>query len=394
MVIDVVIIGAGAAGLMCAATAGARGRRVVVVDHAPGPGRKVLAAGGGRCNFTNRTVTREHYFSRNPAFAISALRRFDQGDFLEMVERYGIEVEERELGRLFCAGSSREILDMLLAECTGAGVTMKLGTRIAEVRRRPGAAGGFRVDTGDGRLEARSLVIATGGLSLPDLGATPFGHDLARRFGLDIIEPRPGLVPLTLHPADLRVVETLSGIALRAEVSTGDHVFCENLLFTHRGLSGPVILQASNSWKPGQPITINLFPDGDLSALLSDARHRRPKAALSTALAPSLTRRVSQTLVQLWGLDGRMGSFNNPALEEIAGRFTRWRLVPSGTEGYRKAEVTLGGIDTAGLSSRTMEAREVPGLYAVGEVIDVTGQLGGYNLQWAWSSGVCAGLFV
>ncbi|MFH1529677.1 MAG: NAD(P)/FAD-dependent oxidoreductase [Pseudomonadota bacterium] len=394
MVIEVVIIGAGAAGLMCAATAGSRGRRVVVVDHDPRPGRKILAAGGGRCNFTNRTVTHENYLSQNPSFTISALKRFHQGHFLEMVERHGIETEERELGQLFCAGSSREILDMLLAECTWAGVTMKLNTRVEGVRRRTGGNGGFLLGTSGGRLEANSLVIATGGLSLPDMGSTAFGHDLARQFGLDVIEPGPGLVPLTLHPKDLRVVEQLSGIALRAEVTTQGRTFRENLLFTHRGLSGPVVLQASSYWKPGQPIIVNLFPEHDLPALLTDARDRRPKAALATVLAPSLTKRVSHALCQLWGFEDRMGSFGNTALEEIAGHFIRWRLIPSGTEGYRKAEVTLGGIDTAGLSSRTMEARDVPGLYAIGEAVDVTGQLGGYNLQWAWSSGYCAGLFV
>lgn len=392
MVIDVIIIGAGAAGLMCAATAGGRGRRVVVLDHHRSPGRKILVAGGGRCNFTNREVSAANYLSKNPAFPISALKRFGPEDFLEMVERHGIDIEERALGRLFCADSSQEILDMLLAECEGAGVTLRPGVRIGEIRRH--GRGGFVLDAGGRRLETKSLVVATGGLSLPASGATPFGLELAKQFGLGIVAPRAGLVPLTLQPADLRVVEGFSGIALEAEVTTAGQAFRENLLFTHRGLSGPVILQASNYWIPGQPITVDLFPAGDLPGLLRDARAVRPKAALTTVLAAALTKRVAQALCSLWGLEGPMGGFTNKALDEIAARFTAWRLVPSGTEGYRKAEVTLGGIDTAELSSKTLEARAVPGLYAIGEVVDVTGWLGGYNLQWAWSSGYCAGCFV
>lgn len=393
MVIDVAIIGAGAAGLMCAATAGVRGRRVVVLDHAPDPGRKVLIAGGGRCNFTNRSVSSENYVSQNPRFAISPLKRFSQADFLELVERHGIDYQERELGRLFCVDSSREILDMLLRECSLAGVTLTLGTRVEGVTRRRDRDG-FSIKTGRGTLEARSLVIATGGLALPESGATPLGYEVAKQFGLDVVAPRPGLVPLTLQPQDLRVVEEFSGIALRAEVSTGGRAFCENLLFTHRGLSGPGILQVSNYWKPGQPITINLLPEADLLQQLRHARGSRPKAGLASVLSPLLTKRIAHALCEWWGFEGRMGSLGNAALEEIAARFTGWRLIPSGTEGYRKAEVTLGGVDTAGLSSKTMEARDTPGLYAIGEVLDITGWLGGYNLQWAWSSGYCAGLVV
>jgi predicted Rossmann fold flavoprotein len=392
MVTDVIIIGAGAAGLMCAATAGARGRRVVVLDHQRSPGRKILVAGGGRCNFTNREVAASHYVSQNPPFPISALKRYGPEDFVDMVERHGIAIEERALGRLFCAGSSQEILDMLLAECEAAGVTLTLGTRIHGIRRRP--RGGFTIDVGDRRLDATSLVIATGGLSLPASGATPFGLELARQLGLGVVAPRPGLVPLTLHPQELRIVEGFSGIARDAAVTAGGQTFRENLLFTHRGLSGPVILQASNHWIPGQPIIIDLFPGGDLPALLRDGRARRPKAGLAAILAPALTKRVAQALCSAWNLEGPMMRLDDRTLDGIAARFTGWRLVPSGTEGYRKAEVTLGGIDTADLSSKTMEARDVPGLYAIGEVVDVTGWLGGYNLQWAWSSGFCAGCFV
>ncbi len=381
---------------MCAATAAYRGRKVVVIDHAPKPGRKILAAGGGRCNFTNRDVSIENYLSQNPHFAISALKRFSQYDFIELAERHGIDYKERELGQLFCVGSSSEILDMLLTECEWAGVELKLDTRIEKVAYlgEESDNSGFTLETSGGKVVTTSLVIATGGLTLPEAGATPFGYELAKQFGLGVVAPTPGLVPLTLQPHDLKVVEKLSGIALRVEIATEGRAFRENMLFTHRGLSGPAVLQISNYWKPGQAITVNLFPDLDLLELLKDARDKRPKVELTAVLAAHLTKRVSHALCKLWGFEDTMASFSNDTLEEIAISFTAWRLTPSGTEGYRKAEVTLGGIDTAALSSKTMEAKKAPGLYAIGEAVDITGWLGGYNLQWAWSSGYCAGLFV
>jgi predicted Rossmann fold flavoprotein len=385
---DVIIIGGGASGLMCAATAGYRGRSVLVIEHTRKLGRKILMSGGGRCNFTNIHNGPANFLSDNPHFCKSALSRYPAASFIELVERHGIEFHEKTLGQLFCNESSREILQLLLTECDWAGVQLVTETRVEQIARQDN---GFLLRTSAGEMRCSSLVIATGGLSIPNGGATGFAYDVARQFGLEVRDTRAALVPFTLQPADLDYIKPLSGIAHPVSVSCNGMQFREALLFTHRGLSGPAILQISSYWQPGDAIEIDLFPDSDLLAWLKQQRDERPKAELQTVLANRMSKRVVQALCQQWGFSGHMADLGNRRLAEIAERFHHWQIKPSGTEGYRTAEVTLGGISTDELSSKTLEAKKVPGLFFIGECLDVTGHLGGHNFQWAWASGVAAG---
>ncbi|PWC29620.1 BaiN/RdsA family NAD(P)/FAD-dependent oxidoreductase [Teichococcus aestuarii] len=385
---DAVILGAGAAGLMCALRAGQRGRRVLVLDHAPQAGAKILISGGGRCNFTNRDTRPERFFSANPHFCKSALKRYTPADFLALVEKHRIAWHEKTLGQLFCDHSAREIVAMLLAECAAAGVEIRLGHRITDVSR----ADHYRVQTDRGDFTAPALVLATGGLSIPKMGATGLSLDIARRFGLPLTETRPALVPLTFAGEVLELMRPLSGVALPAVARLGRHSFPEAVLFTHRGLSGPAILQISSAWREGQAIALNLLPGAeDAVNLLVARKAARPKAEPRTVLAELLPQRLAQSLAAAWLPDRPMAMQTDRDLRRVAGSLAHWSLTPSGTEGYAKAEVMLGGVDTAALSSRTMEATTVPGLHVVGEAVDVTGWLGGYNFQWAWASGWCAG---
>lgn len=391
---DVVIIGAGASGLMCAAQAGKRGRRVIVLDHAPKPGRKILMSGGGRCNFTNRRVNSQNYISSNPHFVKSALSRYRSQDFIDLVRQYGIRFTEREHGRLFCTGSAGQILDMLLAECRSAGVCLAFKISITGIERPASSSRGFRICTARETIEASSLVIATGGLSMPAAGATPFGYKVAGQFGIPVVEPRPGLVPFTVQPEDKAVLAPLAGISVKARVRTGSASFTEQLLFTHRGLSGPVILQASSFWQPGARLTIDLFPDGNLGELLETLRQTRSKRHLKSVLAEHLPTRLVQARIDEKLLNSPIHTLSRHGLERVIDEIHAWNIQPGGTEGYRTAEVTVGGIDCRRFSSKTMESQDVPGLYAIGEVLDVTGWLGGYNFQWAWSSAWAAGQVV
>ena len=384
--LDAIVLGAGAAGLMAAAVAGQRGKRVAVLDHAAEPGRKILISGGGRCNFTNLHAAPDRYLSANPHFARSALSRYTPADFIALVEKHGIAWHEKTLGQLFCDGSARQILDMLLAECAAGGVRVLCDADIGEVGH---ADGRFTVSIGGRLLSAPALVIATGGPSIPKLGATGFAHDLARRFGLKVVQPRPGLVPLTLG-ADEALFRELSGVACPVVASCGKTAFAEAALFTHRGLSGPAILQISSYWQKGGQIGINFLPDRAPGWLLS-AKRATPARALRKILSEALPERLATALGERVGADGTLVTFPDRALSAIEARLADWRFTPSGSEGYAKAEVTVGGISTAELSSKTMEARSVPGLYAIGEAVDVTGWLGGYNFQWAWASAVAAG---
>lgn len=394
-VTEVLIIGAGAAGLFCAATAGYRGRRVLVIDHARKPGKKILMAGGGRCNFTNRDVAPKHYVSANPHFCISALKRYRAQDFIDLVERHGIDYHERDWGQLFCDHSSKDLLTALLTECDWAGVQLQMSTEIHHVTALPD--GGYQVDASGGPIRCESLVIATGGLSYPNAGASDFGLKLARQFGIPCISTQAGLVPFTLQPQQLNPLKELAGIAVPARIRCGGTEFAENLLFTHRGLSGPVVLQASNYWQPGSPIEIDLLPTLNVADWLKQQRHDKPRSSLRTLLSQQLPKRLLQALEalnQLHDLDATAAQLSDRRIDELQQQLCHWLLVPSGTEGYRTAEVTLGGIDTRAVSSKTFEATSAAGLYFIGEVLDVTGWLGGYNLQWAWSSGFCAGQYV
>ena len=386
---DVIIIGGGASGLMCAATAGYRGRSVLVIEHTRKLGRKILMSGGGRCNFTNIHNGPGHFLSANPHFSKSALSRYPAASFIELVERHGVEFHEKTLGQLFCNESSREILQLLLTECEWAGVQLVTETRVEQIRQREG--GGFQLRSSGGELQCQSLVIATGGLSIPNGGATGFAYEIARQFGLQVLDTRAALVPFTLQPADLAYIQPLSGISHPVSVSCNGATFHEALLFTHRGLSGPAILQISSYWQPGDAIEIDLFPTLDLLEWLKQQREQRPKAELQTVLATRMSKRVVQALCEHWQFGGPMADLSNKRLADIATRFHHWQLKPSGTEGYRTAEVTLGGISTEELSSKTLEAKKAPGLYFIGECLDVTGHLGGHNFQWAWASGVAAG---
>lgn len=382
---DVIIIGGGAAGLFCALTAGQRGRRVLVLELAPAVGRKILISGGGRCNFTNLTARAENYLSQNRNFHKSALARYTPLDFVELVKRHRIEFYEKKLGQLFCRGSAREIVEMLVRECAAAGVEIITNCRVERVE--PGSR--YQVASSRGSFESERLVVATGGTSIPQMGATDFGLRLARQFGLRVVEPRPALVPLTLGSADRQILAPLSGISIDALARAGKQQFRENVLVTHQGLSGPAILQISSYWKPGEPISIDLLPDSSASELL--ARELTSSRELKTILGQHWPARFAQAWTDLNGGSKPLRQYSNRALTQLAEDLHHWRLSPTGTEGFRKAEVMAGGVDTAQLSSKNMECRHLPGLHFIGEVVDVTGHLGGYNFQWAWASGYAAG---
>ena len=380
---DAIILGAGAAGLMAAARAGQRGRRVAVLERADRPGKKILISGGGRCNFTNLGANPANYLSANPHFAKSALARYTARDFLDLVERYGIAWHEKTLGQLFCDGSAQQIVDMLLEECAKGDVAIRCGEEIVSVEE------GFEVVTKSGRFAAPALVISTGGPSIPKMGATGFAYDLARQFGLKIVEPRPALVPLTLGGEEVLFRE-ISGVSAPVVAKAGKASFPEAALFTHRGLSGPAILQASSYWKPGDTVTVDFLPDRESGWLLA-LKRESPRATLRTVLRERLPQRLADILAERIDIASEMGNAPDKKLADAERRLSAWTFTPSGSEGYAKAEVTVGGIATTELSSKTMEARRVPSLYAVGEAVDVTGWLGGYNFQWAWASGVAAG---
>lgn len=396
---DVVIIGAGAAGMMCAATAGQRGRSVLLIDHATRLAEKIRISGGGRCNFTNRRVGPEHYLSLNPHFARSALSRYTARDFIDLVHSHGIDFHERDWGQLFCDDSAQQIIDMLRAECEEGRVQWAMPATVHQVRHRPGDGEGerFAIETDHGHFSASSLVIASGGLAIPKIGATPFGYRIAEQFGIPVVAPRPALVPLTLPPETLARLAPLAGISLEVEAHCLGPVFREAALVTHRGLSGPAVLQVSSYWQAQaysdddwEPVHLDLLPGIDAEAWLLE--HAHDKALLPNLLAERLPRRFAHAWCELHGWSRPVNQFRHAELRAIAASLADWPLTPSGTQGYAKAEVTLGGVDTRALSSKTMEARSVPGLYFIGEVMDVTGHLGGYNFQWAWSSGVACGL--
>lgn len=385
---DVVVIGAGAAGMMCAAEAGRRGRSVLVLDHAAKPGEKIRISGGGRCNFTNLNAAPSNFISQNPSFAISALRRYTQRDFVALVERYGIAYHEKTLGQLFCDGSSKQIIDLLLNEMRQANVELRLSTEVESVEKVPE---GFALKLSQGAVACRSLVVATGGKSIPKMGATGFGYDLAQQFGLKIVETRPALVPLTLEPTMLERLTPLAGVSVDAVAGCGKTTFAEAMLFTHRGLSGPAILQISSYWREGDEIVLSMLPGVNLFEELRAARARNGRQALQTALSAFLPKRLAQLVAETEKGPANLADYSDKRLRAVDEAVNRWRFKPAGSEGYRTAEVTLGGVDTRELDSRTMEAKAAPGLYFIGEVVDVTGWLGGYNFQWAWSSGWCAG---
>lgn len=383
---DAIVLGAGAAGLICALTAGQRGRKVLLLEHTDKAGAKILISGGGRCNFTNLCVAPDRFLSDNPHFCTSALSRYTQSDFIGLVRRHRIAYHEKTLGQLFCDGSARAIVSMLLEECAIGGVDLRLDHTVTNVSRPEH----FRVDTNAGCFTAPALVLATGGLSIPKMGATGLSYDLARRFGLHVTETVPGLVPFRTAPSG-GLDPSLAGVSLEAVASCEKQSFRENILFTHRGLSGPAILQISSFWRPGHPITVDLLPDLDVRPFLIERKRARPKASLHTVLAEIMPARLAKALTVAHLQQGDMASISDRTLTAFATRLKCWQFHPDQTEGFAKAEVTVGGIDTRDLSSKTMAARNVKGLYAIGEAVDVTGWLGGYNFQWAWSSGWSAG---
>jgi predicted Rossmann fold flavoprotein len=390
--VDVLIIGAGAAGLMCAIAAGQRSRRVLVVDHANKVGKKILMSGGGRCNFTNTGVTPTNYLSANPHFAKSALARYTPWDFIALVDKHHIAYHEKELGQLFCDDSSKQIVRMLLDECAAAGVTVEASCAVQRVRKTPE---GFSVHNARGEVHAESLVVACGGLSIPSMGASGFGYELARQFGHAVLPTRAGLVPLTLSGKHQEHYLDLAGVVLSlVETRVGKQGFRAGLLFTHRGISGPAILQISSYWQPGDDLRVDLLADRDAGDWLLEQRATRPLAELKTVLGDLLPKRLAQRLCEQWLESRPMRQYHESELVHVGGRLNAWPITASGTEGYRTAEVTLGGVDTDGLSSSTMQSKIVPGLYFIGEVVDVTGWLGGYNFQWAWASGQAAGQVV
>lgn len=389
---DVIIAGAGAAGMMCAIEAGRRGRRVLLVDHAKKPGEKIRISGGGRCNFTNIHASPANYLSQNPHFCKSALGRYTPRDFIALVEKHGIAYHEKTLGQLFCDGSSQQIIDMLLKECSAAGVELRLQTVLGDIRK---TEGGFAVAANGSALSCASLVIATGGPSIPKMGATGWGYDVARQFGLNVIAPRAALVPFTFDERMLEHYKLLSGVAVPDAVARcGKTQFREAVLFTHRGLSGPAALQVSSYWREGQEILLDLAPRKAVFELLKTHKANHPKQEVQNVLGEWLPKRLAAQLCAETGCEGRLADLSHAALQKLSERVNQWRVVPQGTEGYRTAEVTLGGVDTTALSSRTMEARDLPGLFFIGEVVDVTGWLGGYNFQWAWASGFASGQVV
>ena len=382
---DVIIIGAGAAGLMCAIEAGKRGRSVLVLDHNKKIGEKIRISGGGRCNFTNRNVNPSNFISQNTHFCKSALARFSPANFIALIERHSVKYHEREHGQLFCDGSAEQIIQMLLKECRKANVEIRIGINIIKIDKEES----FELITDNSRYVTSSLVIATGGLSIPKLGATNLGFKIAEQFGITIISPKPGLVPLTFHSKDFAPFKDLSGISIDAEVRCNKMSFRENILITHRGLSGPAILQISSYWNSRDPISVNLLPDIEVLDVLKI--HSQGKKQLATILEQFLPARYVKIWLEQCGGSKPLNQYSHSELKELAGHLCDWQITPSGTEGYAKAEVTVGGIDTDELSSKTMESKKVPGLYFIGEVVDVTGWLGGYNFQWAWSSGWAAG---
>lgn len=386
--VDIVVIGAGAAGMMCAIEAAKRGRSVLVVDHAKAAGEKIRISGGGRCNFTNLHASPKNYLSQNPHFCISAMSRYTQRDFIALVERHRIAYHEKTLGQLFCDGSALQIIEMLLGEMKRHGARLKLGCSVSAVEK---SAEGFSLQLSDGPVRCRSLVVACGGKSIPKMGATGFGYDIATQFGLRIVETRPALVPLTFEPNTLERLKPLAGIAVDAVVSCGKTKFAEAMLFTHRGISGPSILQISSYWREGDEIRIAMLPETDIFEALREQRKQNGKQALQTALALYLPRKLAQTIAEDIGATGHLADMSDKTFRRVEAAINDWYIKPAGSEGYRTAEVTLGGVDTRDLDSKTMEVKSVPGLFFIGEVIDVTGWLGGYNFQWAWSSGWVAG---
>ncbi|NNJ17918.1 NAD(P)/FAD-dependent oxidoreductase [Pseudomonas putida CSV86] len=388
---DVIIIGAGAAGLMCALTAANRGRRVVLLDHANKPGKKILMSGGGRCNFTNMYTEPGNFLSQNPHFCKSALARYTQWDFIEMVARHGVPYHEKKLGQLFCDNKSSDILQMLLDECATASADLRMDTRIEQIEKTDY---GYQLATSAGPFQCQSLVIATGGLSIPTLGATGFGYQVARQFGHSVLATRAGLVPFTITDQLKALCTELSGTSVDCIASCNGTSFRENLLFTHRGLSGPAILQISSFWEAGDTVEINLLPDHDALVWLQQQQAERPNSELKTLLGEIFTKKMANLLAETWFVSKPMKQYTPAELGQVADKLGNWQLVPAGTEGYRTAEVTLGGVDTREVSSKTMESLKSPGLYFIGEVLDVSGHLGGFNFQWAWASAYAAAQFV
>lgn len=390
---DVVIIGAGAAGLMCAATAAGRGRQVLLLDHANKAGKKILMSGGGRCNFTNMYCEPSNFLSHNPHFCKSALARYSQWDFIALVAKHGVPYHEKKLGQLFCDNKANAILDLLLAECAEAGAELRLDTSVGEIAKTDN---GYQLQTSAGPIACQSLVIATGGLSIPTLGATGFGYQVAKQFGHELLPTRAGLVPFSITDPQLKTLcAELSGTSVEdCVVSCNGQSFKENILFTHRGLSGPAILQISSFWQPGDTVHIDLLPHIDLPEWLAEQQRERPNSELKTLLAELFTKKMATLLVDNWFTNKPIKQYTPGELKAIAEQLADWQLVPAGTEGYRTAEVTLGGVDTREVSSKTMESLKSPGLYFVGEVLDVSGHLGGFNFQWAWASGYAAAQFV
>jgi predicted Rossmann fold flavoprotein len=390
--VDVIIIGAGAAGLMCAIEAGNRQRRVVVLDHANKPGKKILMSGGGRCNFTNYNVTHEQFISHNSHFCKSALKRYTQWDFINLVKKHHIPFHEKTLGQLFCDNKSKDILDLLLLECEKANADIRMNTGVEKIEKLSDHH--FKIKTNGGDFHCQSLVIASGGLSIPTMGASPFGYKVAEQFGINVWPTRAGLVPVTLHNEDKEKLAELSGISVDTIVSNERQSFRENSLFTHRGMSGPAILQISSYWLPGEALLINMLPETDLIEHLKSAQKHQPQKLLKTVMAELLPKRVIDLFLNPILLDTKLASVAHRDFEMIAAHINAWKLKPNGTEGYRTAEVTLGGVDCDAISSKTFEALDITGLYFIGEVLDVSGWLGGYNFQWAWSSGWAAGQVV
>lgn len=389
---DVIIVGAGAAGLMCAIEAGKRGQNVLLLDHSKTVGDKIRISGGGRCNFTNINTTPANFLSNNQHFCISALKRYTQFDFIELVEKYKIDYHEKTLGQQFCDGSAKQIVEMLVSECHLYGVSITLSTSIQSIKKTEER---FIVTTNDNKsIVTESLVIATGGPSIPKMGATSWGYDVAKQFGINIIKPHPALVPFTLNEKILDNLKSLSGISVDATATCNGATFKEALLFTHRGLSGPAILQISSYWKAGDAITINLAANFDVMSKLKNFRESNPKQDIQKALIEFLPKRLAQYICTEYGYNGRIADLSNIRLQEITDSICEWKVTPSGTEGYRTAEVTRGGVSTDEISSKTFETKKVKGLYFIGEVVDVTGHLGGFNFQWAWSSGYAAGQYV
>jgi hypothetical protein len=386
---DIIIIGAGAAGLMCAVEANKRGRRVLLLDHAAKVGEKIRISGGGRANFTNLYASPDNYLSNNPRFCVSALKRYTQHDFIALVESHNIEYHEREHGQLFCDATAQQITGMLLDEANG--VTIQTATKATKITKNEDH---FTVETDRKNHKVESVVIATGGPSIPKMGSSGFGYTIAKQFGLNVIEPRPGLVPLTFDADTLAKLDGLSGVSVDASVKLRKVSFSEALLFTHRGLSGPVILQISSYWREGDTISVNLLPEIDLFSHLKEAKDSQPKKEVRTILAHLLPKNLAYRVVEWTGCDGRLAETSDKSLRRLADHINAWQITPNGSEGYRTAEVTVGGVDTTELSSKTMEVRAVPGLYFIGEAVDVTGHLGGFNFQWAWASGHACGQFV